>query len=128
MKKVSFLLTGMFFFLLSMGVNAQTQTGADYFAGKWNVKLKGLPDGDVTMIYNFEKKDNTLTGFIADTAGNEISKISNMDITDNAITVYFNTQGYDVNLTLTKKDDDHVTGNLMGMFDAEGERVEALKQ
>jgi hypothetical protein len=127
MKKVSFLIAGMFFFLLSMGLHAQTKTGADFFEGKWSVKLKGLPDGDVTMIYNLEKKDNTLTGFIADTTGLEISKISSVDVTDNAITIYFNTQGYDVNLVMTKQDEEHVTGNLMGMFDAEGVRVKEAK-
>jgi hypothetical protein len=42
-------------------------------------------------------------------------------------TVYFNTQGYDVNLELNKKDDDHVTGSLMGMFDADGDRVKVVK-
>jgi hypothetical protein len=32
-----------------------------------------------------------------------------------------------VNLAMTKKDDDHITGSLMGMFDAEGERVKVAK-
>jgi hypothetical protein len=32
-------------------------------------------------------------------------------------------QGYDVSLALTKKDDDHATGSLMGMFDALADRV-----
>ena len=32
------------------------------------------------------------------------------------ITLYFSAQGYDVNLLLAKKDDDHATGSLMGMW------------
>ena len=35
--------------------------------------------------------------------------------------------GYDLSLTLAKKDEDHVTGSLMAMFQAEGERVKEVK-
>ena len=57
-----------------------------------------------------------------DTTGTEISKLSNVELKDTTITLYFTAQGYDVNMLLNKKDDDHVTGSLMSMFDAEGER------
>lgn len=123
MKKVTFLIAGIFFFLLPIGLNAQTVSGADYFAGKWNVVVKGTPNGDALMIFNLEKKDSTLTGVIVDSTGTEISKISGCDLKDTELTVFFNASGYDVNLVMIKKDDDHVTGNLLGMFDAEGERI-----
>jgi hypothetical protein len=29
---------------------------------------------------------------------------------------------------MNKKDDDHVSGSLMGMFDADGERIKEAKQ
>jgi hypothetical protein len=122
MKKVGFLFAGLFFLLLSVNVKAQT-SGADYFAGKWSVLLKGTPNGDAKMVFVLEKKSDSLTGVVLDTTGAEISKISSVEQKENEITIYFNAQGYDVNLVLTKKDDDHVTGSLMGMFDAEGERV-----
>jgi hypothetical protein len=52
-----------------------------------------------------------------------MSKIDSVALSDTSATVYFNAQGYDVNLVMNKKDDDHISGNMMGMFDADGERV-----
>ena len=127
MKKVSFFLAGLFFLMLSMNVNAQTKTGADYFVGKWNVLVKGLPDGDRTMIFVMEKKDATLIGVLQDTTGKEITKLTSVELKDTTATLNFTTNGYDVNLEMTKKDEDNVTGSLMGMFDAEGKRVKATK-
>jgi len=123
MKKVNFLVAGMFFLLLSMGLHAQTKTGADYFAGKWNVVVTGTPNGDATMIFNLEKKDSTLTGVIVDTTGTEIAEISGCNLKDTELILYFNASGYDVNLVMNIKDDNHVTGSLLGMFVAEGERI-----
>jgi hypothetical protein len=125
MKKVTVFFAGLFFLLLSAGANAQTKTGAEYFAGKWSVLVKGTPGGDATMIFLLEKKDDKITGVVQDTTGTEISKLSNVELQDTTITLYFTAQGYDVNMLLTKKDDDHVTGSLMSMFDAEGERKKA---
>jgi hypothetical protein len=119
MKKAIFFFAG-FFCLLA--VNAQT-TGADYFAGKWNVLVKGTPNGDARMFIVLDKKDTTLAGSVQDSTGKEMSKIEKVDLAADKATVYFNAQGYDVNLEMDKKDDDHVTGSVMGMFDAEGERV-----
>ncbi|HEY6978882.1 MAG TPA: hypothetical protein VH396_21440 [Chitinophagaceae bacterium] len=127
MKKIS-LFAGLFCLLLSINVHAQSKTGADYFAGKWSVLVKGTPNGDAKMVFVLEKKDTTMTGVVQDTTGQEISKISSVELKDTTITVYFNAQGYDVNVVMNKKDDDHVTGSLMSMFDAEGERVKEAKK
>jgi len=123
MRTIQLVVSGMIFFFLSMGVNAQVQTSAEYFAGKWNVMVKGTPNGDAAMIFNLGNLENKITGVITDTAGVEVSKISGADLGENAITLYFNASGYDINLTLSKKDEDHVTGNMLGMFEAEGERI-----
>jgi hypothetical protein len=122
MKKVSFLFPGLFFLLLSINVHAQSP-GADYFAGKWSVLVKGTPNGDAKMFFVLEKKDSVLTGTVQDSTGKEISKIDKVELNGDKATVYFNTQGYDVNVEMNKKDNDHVTGSLLGMFDVEGERV-----
>jgi hypothetical protein len=122
MKKISTLFAGIFFLVLSMTANAQSKAGADYFKGTWSVLLKGVPGGDAKMIFVLENRNDSIAGVVQDTTGAEIAKITNAELKDNEITLYFTTQGYDVNLLLTKKDDDHVTGSLMGMFDAEGER------
>jgi hypothetical protein len=127
MKKVSLLFTGIFFLLLSMNVNAQSKSGADYFAGKWSVLVKNLPQGDTKMIFVLEKKDTTMTGVVQDSVGNQISKIDKVELTGDKATLYFSAQGYDVNLEMNKKDDDHITGSLIGMFDAVGERLKETK-
>ena len=123
MKKVSLVFAGLFLLLLSSNVQAQSKTGADYFTGKWNVLVKSTPNGDAKMFVLLDKKDTTLTGAIQDSTGAEMSKFSKVELKENQVTVYFTTQGYDVYLVMTKKDDDHVTGSMMDMFDSEGERV-----
>jgi len=127
MKKFSTIFATVFFLVLSFSINAQSKAGADYFAGKWSVLLKGVPGGDAKMIFQLEKKNDSITGIVLDTAGVEIAKLTSVVLKDTEITMFFTTQGYDVNLLLTKKDDDHVTGSLMSMFDAEGERKKEVK-
>ena len=127
MKNLKTISTGLFLMLLSMSMHAQTKTAAEYFAGTWSVLLKGLPQGDTKMVFVLDKKDSTITGAVQDTSGKEIAKLDKVELTANSATVYFNAQGYDVNLVMNKKDDDHITGSLMGMFDAEGERVKKVK-
>jgi hypothetical protein len=53
----------------------------------------------------------------------ETIKFTNVEEKENSVTVYFNASGYDVYMTLEKKDDNHVTGSMMDMFDVSGERV-----
>jgi hypothetical protein len=127
MKKFSQFFIGSCFLFLSVHVKAQSNTGADYFVGKWNVLVKGLPNGDTHMFFVLEKKDTTLTGVVQDSTGLQISKIDKADLSATSTTVYFVAQGYDVNLLMNKKDEDHITGSLMGMFDADGERVKPMK-
>jgi hypothetical protein len=126
MKKAITIITAFILLLLAHDLRAQ-RSGADYFAGKWNVLLKGTPGGDARMFIVLEKKDTTMTGVVQDSTGKEMSKIDKVELTDTSATVYFNAQGYDVNMVMNKKDDDHITGSLLGMFDAEGERVKESK-
>ena len=123
MKKLTILLAGLFLFVLSFEVNAQAKSGADYFIGKWSVLVKGLPQGDTKMIFILDKNAEKITGVVQDSTGKEIAKLTNSELKEDELTLYFSAQGYDVNLNMKKKDDDHTTGSLMGMFDAEGDRV-----
>ncbi len=127
MKKINLFFAGIFFLLFSVGTNAQSKMGADYFKGKWSVLLKGTPNGDSKLILVLESRNDSITGVVNDTTGGEISKITKVELKDNEVTIYFTAEGYDVNLLLTKKDDDHVTGSLMSMFEAEGQRIKELK-
>lgn len=127
MKKLGFLFAGLFSLFFTFNAKAQSKTGADYFDGKWSVLVKGLPNGDTRMFFVLEKKDTTMTGVVQDSTGTQIAKIDKAEVGSTTATVYFVAQGYDVNLLMNKKDDDHITGSLMGMFDAEGDRVKMGK-
>ena len=123
MKRIMSLIGGLFFLLISFSTNAQSKTGADYFAGKWKVLVTGTPYGDLKRIYVLEKIDNTLTGIVQDSTGKEITKCSKVELKDNEVTLYYQAMGTDVSITLIKKDDDHVTGKVLNTFDASGERM-----
>ena len=127
MKKLSTCVTAAFLFVLSASTMAQTSSGADYFAGKWNMLVKGLPNGDTKMFVVLDKKDTTLAGTIQDSAGTEISKFSKVELKGEGVIVYFTAQGYDVYMSMNKKDEDHVTGSMMDMFDAEGVRTRSAR-
>src|SRR5215470_10808190 len=92
---------GVFILFFALNVNAQTGAGADYFAGKWNVLIKGTPQGDARLFFVLEKKDSTMTGIVQDSTGTQISKLDKVELTANSATLYFNVQGYDVNLVMT---------------------------
>ena len=107
---------------------AQSDTGAAYFQGKWNVVVKGTPGGDSKLYMIIEKKDTSYAGTVQDSTGKEIAKIDKLEVNPTKATFYFRAQGYDLDLTMNKIDDDHITGNMLGMFMAEGNRVKEIKQ
>jgi len=123
MKKINSIAIGSLLLFLAVSTNAQTKTGADFFAGKWKVLVTGTPYGDLKRIYVLEKSGNELTGIVQDSTGKEITKCSKVEVKDNEVTLYYQAMGNDVSITLMKKDDDHVTGSVLGQFDAKGERI-----
>jgi hypothetical protein len=123
MKKINLILAGLIA-LVFISVKTQAQTAPNYFIGKWDVLLKGLPQGDAHIKFNLADSAGHVTGVMMDTtAAHKDVPLTKVETADNTITLYFTAQGYDVNLVLTKKDDDHATGSLMGMFDAVADRI-----
>lgn len=97
---------------------------SDYFVGKWSVIAEGTPNGDSKFIVNLQRKDGKLAGTIeTNEPGKPATPIDKVEEKEKSITINFVGGGYDVFLLLEKKDDDHVTGSLMDMFDAKGERI-----
>jgi hypothetical protein len=127
MKPLHFFSAAVALLLLSSNVQAQTKDSTSYFLGSWNVLVKGLPNGDTKMFVNLEKGDTTMTGAILDSTKMEVAKFSKVERKGFTVTVYFVAQGYDVTLYMEKKDEDHVTGNMLNMFDAVGDRVKDVK-
>jgi hypothetical protein len=127
MKKVNRILAGVFFLLLSIGVNAQNKTGVDYFAGQWNLLSQGTPGGDTQMLVNLNRIEGKLAGIIKIGDENEI-KFSRIEEKETSVMLNFTSNhGYNLNLFLEKKDDNHVGGSLtiadMGSFNITGERI-----
>jgi hypothetical protein len=123
MKKVTLInLMAVILIMIATKVNAQTQT--NYFIGKWDVLVKGLPNGDTHMKFNIADSAGHMKGALLDsTAAHKDTPLTKIEQDGDKITLYFSAQGYDVSLLLAKKDDDHATGSLMGMFDANAIRM-----
>lgn len=123
MKKNSLVITSLFFLLISFNTKAQSKTGVEYFAGKWSVFIPGTPYGDLKRIYVLDKSGDGLTGIVQDGEGKEITKCSKVEVKDTEVTLYYQAQGTDISITLAKKDEDHVTGSVLGVLAATGERI-----
>jgi hypothetical protein len=124
MKKISIIISMIILtgFVTTGSINAQAiNTGEKYFIGKWNVMVYGLPDGDTKMVINIDKKEDKLTGNLADPAKSDPPlELENMEIADSTFKATFNAQGMDISLMLKIKDDRSITGNMMDMFDIKG--------
>jgi hypothetical protein len=60
---------------------------------------------------------------VQDSTGKEIAKCSRVEVQDKEVTLYYSAMGNDVSITLVRKDEDHVTGSVLGTFEAKGERI-----
>ena len=123
MKKTTLVnLMAVILIVIATKVNAQTQT--NYFIGKWDVLVKGLPQGDAHMKFNIADSAGHTKGALLDTTdAHKDIPLTKIEQDGDKITLYFTAQSYDVSLLLVKKDDDHATGSLMGMFDANAIRL-----
>ncbi len=126
MKKTKLFIAAILI-LFSAMANAQTKTGFDYFKGKWNVLAAG-PGGDVKMVVGFEMKNSLLISTIKDAGDNELYKVEKTTIKENeAIITFVGSQG-PVAMVLNKRDDDHLTGDIMGgVVSVAGERIKENK-
>ena len=122
MKKTGLLATLLISAML-LSSRAKAQSTTDYFPGKWKVTIYGTPNGDAFMYFLLQRKDGKLTGTVNDSTDKEMTKITQVEEKDTTVTLYFTTQGYDVNINLNQVPADSVKGSLMGMFDAKGVRI-----
>jgi len=120
MKNLKFVFACLFLIMLGLGSFAENAT--DYFVGKWNVQVSGTPNGDSKMVVSLAQKDGKLEGSVDMGQGDAI-KFTQIETTDASVKLFFNAGGYDVFLFLEKKDDTHVAGTMLDMFDAKGERI-----
>ncbi|MFL0160822.1 hypothetical protein [Aquirufa salirivi] len=123
MKKVS-----MFFavlaFLLSFQSFSKSTLAPDFFAGKWEVVVIGTPNGDAKMISEIKRVEGTLKAILKDPKGQNEDMVASVEEKENQILVFFQAQGMDITLSLTKVDEDNLKGDIMGgMFEAKAKRI-----
>ena len=121
MKKV------VFFCMMCMLMAASTFTShaqeesKDYFVGKWLVKIQDLPVDIEEMMVDVARVDGKLkVNLSADGQQIEVQQVNEKET---SITFYFNGNGFDVDMTLVKKSQNEVTGDMLSQFDLTGKRV-----
>lgn len=125
MKKFGLLIVA-FLLCLSISIKSNAQTPSTYFVGSWNVSVADVPIGDVNLTIKLERADGKLIGVITDTASkSEVAKIAAVDEFEDAVVVYFQASGTDIDLYLKRTDQDNVTGTMMDQFPAKGKRIKS---
>ena len=121
MKKI------VFFCMMCMLMAASTFTAhaqeesKDYFVGKWLVKIQDLPVDIEEMTVDISRVDGKLkVNLSADGQQIEVQQVNEKET---SITFYFNGNGFDVDMTLVKKSQNEVTGDMLSQFDLTGKRV-----
>lgn len=120
MKKAFLIIAGIILFVSQL--TFAQENNADFFLGKWNCTVSGTPNGDAKFVLKVEKNEAAMAAFIIGEDGKS-TKVDRVETKPNAITVYWFAEGYDVYMTVTKKEDGKVEGDLMSMFTAKIERV-----
>lgn len=120
MKKLSFLFSFVLLMLFANGV--QAQKNETYFVGKWDILIKGLPQGDTEALVKFELKDGKLSGSIADKANQKDMPFTDVQLKDSVVVVKFDHSSGEVEMSLLKKDADNLTGQVNSQFDLTGVR------
>ena len=101
-------------------VHAQEES-KDYFVGKWLVKIQDLPVDIEEMTVDIARVDGKLkVNLSADGQQIEVQQVNEKET---SITFYFNGNGFDVDMTLVKKSQNEVTGDMLSQFDLTGKRV-----
>ena len=125
MRKVLFVLI-----MLMAGTATFAQTSnEDFFIGNWKLSVDGLPTGDKEMLLIIVKnEEGQLEGGFGRMDGSEFSELTDIIIKDNTLQVYFVGGGFNVSMSLNRKEDGSVTGNIMDMFECTGTKIDEKKE
>lgn len=124
MKKLFTLSLGLLIALsATFALSSFTAVTPEYYEGKWEVTVFDTPQGTATIPMRFETVDGKTKGFFMEDASGTEKEMTSVSITGDNLVAYFNITGYDVYLSLVKKDDDLSSGSLMDMFTAEAKRA-----
>ena len=121
MKKLLFICTLMLLTAVhAFNANAKGES-KDYFIGQWLVKIQDLPVDIEEMTVDVTRMDGKLkVNLSADGQQIEVEQVTERE---KSITFYFNGNGFDVDMTLVKKNQNEVTGDMLSQFDLTGKRI-----
>ena len=113
------------FAMLSVDSIAQPIQSDDFFVGTWEVMILGTPYGDVKMIAQLSRVDGKLTGTLEPVMEPSPGSIpiDRIDEAGESITIYFYAEGNDIDLRLSKVDDDNLKGYVMGQMSSTAKRI-----
>ncbi|RXK50679.1 hypothetical protein [Aquirufa rosea] len=123
MKKVSMLLALLAFFVSFQSFSASS-FAPDFFAGKWEIVVVGTPNGDTKLISEITRVEGKLKAVLKGEAGDLDASVEEKE---NQVQIFFQAQGMDITMTLTKVDDDNLKGDLLGMFETKAKRIKETK-
>lgn len=113
------------FAMLSVNSIAQPVQSDDFFVGTWEVMILGTPYGDVKMIAQLSRVDGKLSGTLEPVMEPSPGSIpiDRIDEEGESITIYFYAEGNDIDLRLSKVDDDNLKGYVMGQMSSTAKRI-----
>ena len=121
MKKIVFFCMMCMLMATSTFTSRAQEESKDYFVGKWLVKIQDLPVDIEEMMVDVARVDGKLkVNLSADGQQIEVQQVNEKET---SITFYFNGNGFDVDMTLVKKSQNEVTGDMLSQFDLTGKRV-----
>ncbi|MFD2939127.1 hypothetical protein [Flavobacterium notoginsengisoli] len=120
MKKLSvFIAATVCSLVFSFRANAQASESK--FVGKWILQDTSKDDKNFMYITRDGEK---LGGYFTGEKGENKLIFTKIEEKENSMTCYFSAQGYDCYLFLESKDEKHLEGTMMDMFDYKATRVE----
>ena len=120
-KRYSFLY--MIALSLTLLLSANIQSKDDDFVGFWQVTIVDTPLGDMTNIYTFEKKNGQLTGFVQDTTGKLLAKMTDITRNNHTITGTYLYKTYPLKFSLVKVNNDSLKGLILDEWEVTGVRL-----
>ena len=121
MKKIVFFCMMCMLMAASTFTSQAQEESKDYFVGKWLVKIQDLPVDIEEMTVDIARVDGKLkVNLSADGQQIEVQQVNEKET---SITFYFNGNGFDVDMTLVKKSQNEVTGDMLSQFDLTGKRI-----
>lgn len=93
-----------------------------YFAGKWEIVLKGTPEGDISFLMTFQQKEGKWMGTYINQKTKEENALQSIEVNGDKITLALKLSSYDMTMQLNRINDEHITGKMMDMMDCVGTR------